>query len=189
MVNIPQEWGAIFIGKNCFLGYFGDPAPYGAVIYVVDIPFWYSEKGDMYIEVLDNPSGNIFLATSRDNEFLLSYRNTVLHTSTESRSSSQNYVKYPSSSTTTHKWLPPWNPSDPLHPTYCERRRDAQAEYVSLIKTTLWNIIQNVNFVDPMQTRKAHEALMYDTNKEGRYIGTKYSVQIDLCSLSGTNSF
>ena len=35
-----------------------------------------------------------------------------------------------------------------------------------------------LNFVDPIETRKAHEALVYDVNREMRYISTKYSVQI-----------
>ena len=68
--------------------------------------------------------------------------------------------------------LPPSNSSDPLHPTYHERKRDAQAENISLIKTASQNTIQNVNVVDPTQTRKAHEALMCEANREDRYINT-----------------
>ena len=45
--------------------------------------------------------------------------------------------------------------------------------------TTLRNTIQNFNFVDPNQTRKAHETIMLDVNREVRYIGTKYNVLID----------
>ena len=75
--------------------------------------------------------------------------------------------------------LPPSNPSDPLHPTYYARKRDAWEEHINLIKTALWYTIQNVNFADPTETRKAHEALMCDAYRETKYIGTKYSVWID----------
>ena len=66
--------------QNHFLNYFHNPALDGAVIYVGDIPLWYSGKVGTYTEVLDNPTGNVFLAAGRDHKFLLSYRNTVLHT-------------------------------------------------------------------------------------------------------------
>ena len=33
--------------------------------------------------------------------------------------------------------------------------------------------------MDPIQTRRAHEALMHNVNREERYIGTKYCMQID----------
>ena len=59
------------------------------------------------MKVLDNLTGNIFLAASRDYELLLSYRNIALHTCAESRRSSHNYVESPSSSTATHVQLPP----------------------------------------------------------------------------------
>ena len=63
---------------------------------------------------------------------------------------------------------------------YYVRKRDAQAEYLSIIKTELRNTVQIINFMDSTQTRKEHEALMYDVNKEARYIGPKYNMQIDL---------
>ena len=40
-----------------------DPVLNGAVVYVAGIPFWYSEKDSLYTEVIDNPTGSIFLAT------------------------------------------------------------------------------------------------------------------------------
>ena len=40
--------------------------------------------------------------------------------------------------------------------------------------------MHNVKFANPVQTRRAHEDLMNDVNREVRYIGTKYSMQIDL---------
>ena len=58
--------------------------------------------------------------------------------------------------------------SNHLHPTYYARKRDAQAEYLSIIKRALRNTIQNVNFVDPTQNRRAHEALMHDVDKRAR---------------------
>ena len=78
--------------QSCFFDYLDDPLPDGAVIYEGNILFQYSKKEGMYTEVLENLTGNIFLATSRDHEILLSHRNITSHTSTESRRSNQNYV-------------------------------------------------------------------------------------------------
>ena len=72
--------------------------------------------------------------------------------------------------------LLPSNPNDSLHPTYYERKGDVQAEYASLIKTASWNIIQNVNLVNPIQIRRVHEVIMCDVNREVRYVSTKYRV-------------
>ena len=116
--------------QNCFLDYFNDPVLDGAVIHVGDIPFWYGEKEGMETEVLDIPTGSIFLATSRDHDFLLSHRNTSLHTPTESRKFSYSCIENPSSSTTSHMPLPPSNPSDLLHPSYYNRKRDDQPENI-----------------------------------------------------------
>ena len=38
--------------------------------------------------------------------------------------------------------------------------------------------IQNINFVDAIQIRRAHEALMHEVHREVRCIGTKYSVKM-----------
>ena len=71
-----------------------------------------------------------------------------------------------------------WTPVIPYtHPTLKER--DAQAEFLGLIKTALINTIHNINFADPVQTRRAHETLMHDVNREAQYISNKYSMQID----------
>ena len=48
-----------------------------AVIYAGDIPFQYSKKQGTYEEVLDNPTGSIFLAARRDHSFLLSHKDTA----------------------------------------------------------------------------------------------------------------
>ena len=60
-----------------------------------------------------------------------------------------------------------------------QEKRDVRADYLFVIKTALRNTIQNVNFADLTQTRREHEALMNDINREVRHIGTKYSVQIE----------
>ena len=133
----------------------------------------------MYTKVLDNLTGNVSPATSKDCEFLLSYRNTVLHISTESTRSSHNYINNPSSSTTSNMPLPFSNLTYPLHPTYYDRKRDAQEKYTSLIKTPLQNSLLNVNFLDPAITTKAHAALMCETNRKAKYISTKCSIQIE----------
>ena len=96
--------------QNCVLDYFNNSAPDGKVIYAGDTPLQYAEKEGIYTKVLDNMTGNILLATSRDQEFRLSYRNTVLHTSTEFKRSSHNYSGNPSSSTTTHSGYHLQNP-------------------------------------------------------------------------------
>ena len=75
-------------------------------------------------------------------------------------------------------WLPPLNPSDPWHPTYYERKTDAQVEHISLITTAFWNNIQNVDLVGPTQIRKTHAALISEANREARYIITKYNIQL-----------
>ena len=62
---------------------------------------------------------------------------------------------------------------------YYARKRDLQPEYLSIIKTALRNTVQIINFADPTWTRSEHEALMHDVNIEARYIGSKYSLQID----------
>ena len=71
------------------------------------------------------------------------------------------------------------DPRDPLHTIYTARERDAQAEYLGLIKTALRNTVRNVNFVDPVQTRRVNDTLMHDVNSKVRHIGTKYRMQID----------
>ena len=47
--------------QNCFLDYFNDPVPGDAVIYVGNIPFWYSEREGTYTELLDDETENAFL--------------------------------------------------------------------------------------------------------------------------------
>ena len=146
-------------------------------------------KGVYISERVRQPDRKHFPGHNMGYQFLLTCRNTVLHTSTESRRWSHNYVKNPRSGTTSHMSLPPSNASNPLHPTYYDRKRDTQAEHINLRKTALWNTIWNVNFVDPTQIKKAHEGLMCETNREVRYI--LWLNMVYGCNpyiLSGTNS-
>ena len=62
-----------------------------------------------------------------------------------------------------------FNPSDPQHLFYIARKRNAQIEYLAQIKEELQKTIQNINFVDPIQNRRKHEALMNEVNKEVRH--------------------
>ena len=71
-------------------------------LYVDDIKFQYREREGTYTNFLQNPKGNVSMGTSRNHNFLLIYRNTVLHTSAES---SHNYIENPSSSITSQMIL------------------------------------------------------------------------------------
>ena len=147
---------------NCFIDYFDNSVLDVVVINAEGIPFWYYEQEGMYTDMLGSPTGNIFLAASRDHEFLQSHRGTVLHvphTCIESSKPSNNYMKNSSSSSTVHMHVSSLYPNDSLHLMYNTRKRDAQVEYLGLIKTVLRNTIQKVNFADPIQTWRTHEAL------------------------------
>ena len=56
---------------NCFIHYFDDPVPDGAVIHAGDFPFQYKEQEGTYTDFCGNPTGYIFLAVSRDHKFLI----------------------------------------------------------------------------------------------------------------------
>ena len=80
-----------------------DPVPDGAVLYAGEILFQVNEQDCMHTEFLGNSTGNVFLAASKDHEFLLNLRGTALyisHTSAESSKPNCNYVKKYSSSST-----------------------------------------------------------------------------------------
>ena len=64
---------------NHFIDYFDNPVLDGAVIYTGIVPFQYNDQVGMYIEFSGNPAGNIFLASSRDHEFLLSRKGNMSH--------------------------------------------------------------------------------------------------------------
>ena len=56
---------------NCFLDYFNDPVPDGAVIYVSNVPFQYNERQCKYTEFIGNPTGATLVAARRYQEILL----------------------------------------------------------------------------------------------------------------------
>ena len=51
-------------------------------------------------------------------------------------------------------------PSDTLHSTYNAKNRDAQAEYLAIVKVALRNCVKDINFGDQVQIRRVHEDLM-----------------------------
>ena len=59
------------------------------------------------------------------------------------------------------------------------RKRDAQAGYLSIIKTALMDNVKIINFADPIQNKNQQEVLMHNANKESIYISSKYSLQVD----------
>ena len=105
-------------------------------------PFWNSLKDDTSVEVLDNPTGNIWLQAGTTKTYFC----WILKLQPQLCWQSWFLYNKPHATTTIKsQWL---------HPRYFDRKRDTQEEYASLIKTTLWNMIWNVNFLDPSQTRK-----------------------------------
>ena len=91
---------------NHFIHFFNDPVPDGAVNYAGNIPFQYNEQDGTFMKFSDNPTGNVFLAASRDHKFLSSHKGTtshISHTPMESRKSNHDYINNFPSSQTTHK--------------------------------------------------------------------------------------
>ena len=104
----------------------------------------------MYTEILGNPTGKIFLATSREHEFLLIYKGNASNVLNNFNTSAKsNFVK---NSINLIKIASPI-PSDLSHPTNSDRNRDAQVEYLGIIKMVLRNCIKGINFTNPVQTR------------------------------------
>ena len=78
---------------NCFINYFTNTVPDGAVIYAGAVLFQYNEQEGMYTEFLGNPTGNVFIAASRDHEFSLSHKDNVSHVLKNSdESAKSNFV-------------------------------------------------------------------------------------------------
>ena len=108
---------------------------------------------------------NFFLAAHREPQIFtkpLKYRGACFTHIIESRRSNCDYVDNSYFSLIAYIE----DKGDPIHTKYIARKRDAQAEYLSLVKTGSQSNIQYINFVDPMQARKTHEALMYDVKRE-----------------------
>ena len=100
---------------NCFLDYFNDSVLDGAVIYA-DVLLWYDEQESTYTEFFGNPTGYMFLASSRDHKFLPSHCSTTLHVSCtplESRKSNHDYINDSHSNSAAHMPVSSLDPSDP----------------------------------------------------------------------------
>ena len=99
---------------NYFIDYFDNTALGGAVIYAGDVPFQYNEQEGRYREFSCNPTGDVFLATSRDHE-LLSHKghmSNILNNSVEPTKS--NFVE----DCINLMQITSPIPCDPSHPTY-----------------------------------------------------------------------
>ena len=127
------------------------------------------------MQYFGNPTWNVFLAASRDHEFLLDHRGTELHASHFSTIMSESQV--PGSNA--HTQVLSSDPSDSITPNlHCKKNRCPDRVSRSN-KMALRNTIQTVNFADPAQTRMAHETLMHYVNRELRCLSIAYSMQID----------
>ena len=101
--------------QNCFIDYFDDPILDDPVIYAGDVPFQYKEQESMYTVFLGNPTGNDFLATSRDHKLLLSPKGNASNISNNSIEPTKlNFVEYPINLMQITFPIP----NDLLHPTY-----------------------------------------------------------------------
>ena len=88
----------------------------------------------MHTEFLHKPTGNIFLATSRDHEVLLSHKGNVSNILNNSIEPTKlNIVK---NSINLMQITSPI-PSDLLHPTYNAKNRDVQGEYLAVVKNSI----------------------------------------------------
>ena len=113
------------------------------------------------MELLGNPTGNICLATRRDHEFLLCQKGNVSNVSNNpNKYKRSNFVDSSINQIYPNIQITSPTSSDPLHPTYNSRKRDAQAEYLVIIKMTLRNSFDGINFMDPVQIGRVHRDLM-----------------------------
>ena len=127
------------------------------------------------------PTGYTFLAASRDHGFLLSHRITyhifhVLPLCPEGPIMITLItlipVNYSYASVT-------FRPKCPMTLNiHCKEER-CPARISIYNKNSITKTIQNINFVNPFKTRREHEALMHEVNREVRCIDMKYSVKIE----------
>ena len=75
--------------------------------------------------------------------------------------------------------IAPVNPDDTSHLTYHARKRYTDAEHLSKVKIVLSSCIGDINFMDPVNTRKEHEELMNQVRNGAICIINKYKVQIE----------
>ena len=113
--NCTRMWCYFHHPWNHFIDYFDNPVPDGVVMYADNVPFQYNEQEDTYIEFLGTLTGNIFLATSRDHEFLLNQKGSTSNVS----NNSDKYAKWNFVEKSINIILIiPLVPSELLHPTY-----------------------------------------------------------------------
>ena len=107
---------------------------YGAVIYMGDVLFQYSEGDSRYTEFIGNPAGIIFVATSRDHKCLLSQRSN-----TPNMSSSKNNFRWLNASENSSNLIKiaPASPGDISDPPYHVQERDGDTEYKGRVKIML----------------------------------------------------
>ena len=148
---------------NCFIHYFDDPVPYGAVIYAEDIPFQYNEQ-DIHTDFLGNPNGNIFLTANKDHDFfLLNHRGTALHISHISIKSSKSNHNYVLGQLLICKYHLQTQVAPYTLPTMQEKETPSSISK-SNQKDALRNTIYNINSVDH------HPQICMDASKPGGYM-------------------
>ena len=72
----------------------------------------------------------------------------------------------------------PPNLGDTSYPIYNARKRDAGADYVSRVKITLKSCVSDINFADPVDTRKICEDLMTQARNKAICISNQHIAQI-----------
>ena len=81
------------------------------------------------------------------------------------------------SSSTAHMQVSSLDPIDPGYSMYIARKRDAQTEYLALNKAALQKTITKISFLDPIQTNRAHKALIPSKQWSEMYW---YKIQCDV---------
>ena len=161
-VNIPLGWGAIFIvNKTAF--WIVLMIWFGMVYWSMWVIFHSSMvKRRKIYRNFRQPSRKHFSGHKEGPWILTKLMKYCTTYCIESRRSCHNCVKNPSTSTTAHMWLPPSKPSGPLYPTYCKRKRDAQAEYISHYRTLSKMLIL---WTQPYQERHMKSYCVMQTEK------------------------
>ena len=103
----------------------------------------------------------------------------MFHIHQLSSETNYDYIEIPSSKSHPYRSLPSLDPHDPQHAIYITRKRDAKAENLTQIKAPICQAVHHINFKDPIQIRRTHEALIHKVNRDAICIGTKYSVKIE----------
>ena len=142
--------------QNCYSDYFKDPVLDGAVICAGDVPFQYNEWEGTYTEFVGNLISDVFVAANKNHEFLLSHKGKASNIPNGSNKFRKlNFVENCSNLIQ----ITPTNPGDMSHPIYTARKRD-DAYYLSRVKLALRTCVSDIDFVDPVDTRRVHEELM-----------------------------